>query len=146
MHFVHHLPCFNHFLGYIFPVKESVMAHMKMILYPMALLSLYLIISRKDIREIGAPILAGLAVMPMIVAAFFSYWVFVRHELMALDMVIYVAAIVGAILLARRWRANSFVRNRWPLWIVLFLIAVILTGFLTYHAPEGILFADLGYK
>ena len=146
MHFVHHLPCFNHFLGYIFPVKESVMAHMKMILYPMALLSLYLIISRKDIREIGAPILAGLAVMPMIVAAFFSYWVFVRHELMGLDMVIYVAAIVGAILLARRWRANSFVRNRWPLWIVLFLIAVILTGFLTYHAPEGILFADLGYK
>jgi len=146
MHFVHHLPCFNHFLGYIFPVKESVMAHMKMILYPMALLSLYLIISRKDIREIGAPILAGLAVMPMIVAAFFSYWVFVRHELMALDMVIYVAAIVGAILLARRWRASSFVRNRWPLWIVLFLIAVILTGFLTYHAPEWIIFADLGYK
>ena len=146
MHFVHHLPWFNHFWGYIFPVKESVMAHMKMILYPMALLSLYLIISRKDICEIGAPILAGLAVMPMIVAAFFSYWVFVRHELMALDMVIYVAAIVGAILLARRWRASSFVRNRWPLWIVLFLIAVILTGFLTYHAPEGILFADLGYK
>ena len=146
MHFVHHLPCFNHFLGYIFPAKESVMAHMKMILYPMALLSLYLIISRKDIREIGAPILAGLAVMPMIVAAFFSYWVFVRHELMALDMVIYVAAIVGAILLARRWRASSFVRNRWPLWIVLFLIAVILTGFLTYHAPEWIIFADLGHK
>ena len=146
MHFVHHLPFFNHFLGYIFPVKESVMAHMKMILYPMALLSLYLIISRKDIREIGAPILAGLAVMPMIVAAFFSYWVFVHHELMALDMVIYVAAIAGAILLTRRWRASSFVRNRWPLWIVLFLIAVILTGFLTYHAPEWIIFADLGHK
>ena len=146
MHFVHHLPCFNHFLGYIFPVKESVMAHMKMILYPMALLSIYLIISRKDIREIGAPILAGLAVMPMIVAAFFSYWVFVRHELMALDMVIYVAAIVGAILLARRWRASSFVRKRWPLWIVLFLMAVILTGFLTYNAPEWIIFADLGHK
>ena len=146
MHFVHHLPCFNHFWGYIFPVKESVMAHMKMILYPMALLSLYLVISRKDIREMGAPILAGLAVMPLIVAAFFSYWVFVRHELMALDMVIYVAAIVGAILLARRWRASSFVRNRLPLWIVLFLMAVILTGFLTYHAPEWIIFADLGHK
>ena len=28
MHFVHHVPFFNHFLGYIFPVKESVMAHM----------------------------------------------------------------------------------------------------------------------
>jgi hypothetical protein len=144
MHFVHHLPCFNHFLGYIFPVKESVMAHMKMILYPMALLSLYLIISRKDIREIGAPILAGLAVMPMIVVAFFSYWVFVRHELMALDMVIYVVAVVGAVLLARRWRTSRFVRNHWPLWTVLLLIAVILTGYLTYHAPEWIIFADLG--
>jgi len=144
MHFVHHLPCFNHFWGYIFPVKESVMAHMKMILYPMALLSLYLVISRKDIREMGAPILAGLAVMPLIVAAFFSYWVFVRHELMALDIVIYVAAVVGAILLARRWRASSSVRNCWPLWTMVFLIAVILTGYLTYHAPEWIIFADLG--
>ena len=144
MHFVHHVPFFNHFLGYIFPVKESVMAHMKMILYPMALLSLYLVISRKDIREIGAPILAGLAVMPMVVIAFFSYWVFVRHELMALDIIIYVAAVVGAILLARRWRTSSFVRNHWPLWIVLFLIVVILTGYLTYHAPDWIIFADLG--
>ena len=144
MHFVHHLPFFNHFLGYIFPVKESVMAHMKMILYPMALLSLYLIISRKDIRETGAPILAGLAVMPLIVVAFFSYWVFVRHELMALDIVIYVAAVRGAILLARRWRVSNFVRSRWPLWIVVFLIAVILTGYLTYNAPEWIIFADLG--
>ena len=144
MHFVHHLPCFNHFLGYIFPVKESVMAHMKMIIYPMALLSLYLVISRKDIREIGAPILAGLAVIPLIIVAFFSYWVFVHHELMALDMVIYIAAVVGAILLARRWRTNSFVRNFWPLWTVLFLIAVVLTGYLTYNAPEWIIFADLG--
>ena len=117
---------------------------MKMILYPMALLSLYLVISRKDIREIGAPILAGLVVMPLIIVAFFSYWVFVRHELMALDIVIYVAAVVGAILLARRLRASSFVRKCWPLWTMLFLIAVILAGYLTYHAPEWIIFADLG--
>ena len=144
MHFVHHLPCFNHFLGYIFPVKESVMAHMKMILYPMALLSLYLVISRKEIREVGAPILAGLAVMPLVVLAFFSDWVFVRHELMGLDIVIYVAAVVGAILLARRWRSSSFVRKFWPLWTVLFLIAVILAGYLTYTAPEWLIFADLG--
>ena len=110
----------------------------------MALLSLYLIISRKDIRELGAPILAGLAVIPMIVAAFFSYWLFVHHELMVLDMVIYVAAVVGAILLARRLRASRFVRNGWPLWTVLFLLAVILTGYLTYHAPDWIIFADMG--
>ena len=144
MHFVHHLPFFNHFLGYIFPVKESVMAHMKMVFYPMLLLSLYLAISRNDIREIGAPVLASLAVMPAIVAVFFAYWVFVRHELMALDIVIYIASVVGAVLLARRWRKSDFVRKNWPLWIVLILIVVFLTGFLTYHSPDWIIFADLG--
>ena len=56
----------NHFLGYIFPVTESVMAHMKMVFYPMLLLSIYLCISRRDIREIGAPIFGALAVMPLI--------------------------------------------------------------------------------
>lgn len=144
MHFVHHLPFFNHFLGYIFPVKESVMAHMKMIFYPMVLLSLYLAISRKDIREIGAPVLASLAVMPAIVAVFFAYWVFVRHELMALDIVIYIASVVGAVLLARRRRKSDFVRKYWPLWIVLILVVAVLTGYLTYHAPDWIIFADLG--
>ena len=144
MHFVHHLPFFNHFLGYIFPVIESVMAHMKMVFYPMLLLSLYLVISRRDIREIGAPILGGLAVMPMIIVAFFAYWVFVRHELMALDIVIYVASVIGAVLLARRWRTCKFVRNNWPLWIVLIVLIIVLTGFLTYHSPDWIIFADLG--
>ena len=133
MHFVHHFPFFNHFWGYIFPVVESVMAHMKMVFYPMLLLSLYLVISRQDIHEFGAPILAGLAVMPMIVAVFFSYWVFVHHELMALDLVIYVAAIVGAVLLALRWRKSRFVRRFWPLWILVCIGVALLTGYLTYH-------------
>ena len=72
MHFVHHVPFFNHFLGYIFPVKESVAAHMKMVFYPMLLLSVYLMIKKRDIWELGAPILGGLAVMPLIVVAFFA--------------------------------------------------------------------------
>ena len=135
MHFVHHVPFFNHFLGYIFPVKESVMAHMKMVFYPMLLL---------DIKEFGAPILAGLAMMPLIVLIFFSYWVFVRHELMAVDAVIYVAAMFGAVLLAWKWRNSPFVRAKWMLWIVLAVVIIVLTGFLTYHAPDWLVFADLG--
>ena len=144
MHFVHHFPFFNHFWGYIFPVVESVMAHMKMVFYPMLLLSIYLVVSRRDIHEFGAPILAGLAVMPLIVAVFFSYWVFVHHEIMALDIVIYVASIVGAVLLAQRWRKIRFVRKFWPLWILVFILVAILTGYLTYHGPDWIIFANLG--
>ena len=143
MHFVHHLPFFNHFWGYIFPVTESVMAHMKMIFYPMLLLSLYLVISRRNIKEIGAPILAGLAVMLPVIAIFFAYWVFVRHELMALDIVIYVASIVCAVLLARRWRDCSFIREKWPLWILVIVAGIVLTGYLTYHGPDWIIFQEI---
>ena len=144
MHFVHHLPCFNHFLGYIFPVTESVMAHMKMVFYPMLLLSIYLVVSQRDIREVGAPILGGLAMMPLIVASFFAYWVFVRHELLMLDVVIYLGSMVGAVLLARRWRNSQFVQKSWPLWLALIVVCIVLTGVLTYHAPDWIVFADLG--
>ncbi|MCR4859086.1 MAG: DUF6512 family protein [Bacteroidales bacterium] len=144
MHFVHHVPFFNHFLGYVFPVKESVMAHMKMVFYPMLLLSLWLCVTRRDIREIGAPVLAGITVMPLIVIAFFSYWVFVRHEVMAVDLIIYLLAMVGAVLLTRKLRNVRFVRERWPLWCVLIILIIILTGLLTYHAPDWVIFADMG--
>ncbi|MBQ9889720.1 MAG: hypothetical protein IJM41_10850 [Bacteroidales bacterium] len=144
MHFVHHVPFFNHFLGYIFPVKESVMAHMKMVFYPMLILSIYLSVSRRSIKEAGAPLLAGLAVMPLIVAAFFAYWIFVRHEMMWLDIIIYIAAMIGAVLLAKKWRDSPCVRNWWPLWIFITIIGIVLTGILTYHSPDWLVFADLG--
>lgn len=144
MHFVHHVPFFNHFLGYIFPVKESVMAHMKMVFYPMLLLGVYLAVSRRDIRELGAPILGGLAVMPLIVLVFFSYWIFVRHELMFLDVIIYIAAMLGAIHLAKRWSHSRFVRDWWLLWIVVAVLFMVAAGYLTYTAPDWIIFEDMG--
>lgn len=144
MHFVHHAPFFNHFWGYIFPVKESVMAHMKMVFYPMLLLSIYLMVSRRDIREFGAPVLGGLAVMPLIVAAFFAYWVFVRHEVMIVDAIMYVAAMAGSVLLATKFRKSDFVRNYWPFWLVLAGVIMFATGYLTYNAPDWLVFADLG--
>ena len=144
MHFVHHAPFFNHFLGYIFPVTESVMAHMKMVFYPMLLLSIYLCVSRRSIQEFGAPLLGGLAVMPLIMAVFFAYWVFIHHEMLWLDIIIYVASIAGAVLLARKWRDSTFVRRLWPLWIVVAILGAILIGYLTYHSPDWIIFANLG--
>jgi uncharacterized membrane protein (GlpM family) len=119
------------------------MAHMKMVFYPMLLLSLYLVIKNRDIKEFGAPILGGIAVMPVIIAAFFAYWVFVRHELLPLDIVIYTACMIGAIHFAKRWRKSEFVRKNWPLWIVLAIVIIIVTGFLTYHAPDWLIFEEI---
>ena len=144
MHFVHHLPFFNHFLGYIFPVEESVMAHTKMVFYPMLLLSAYLCATRRDIRELGAPILGSLAVIPIIMAAFFAYWIFVHRELLFLDIIIYLVSMTGAVHLALRLRRSNLVRTLWPLWIVVILLIIVLTGYLTYNSPDWLIFADLG--
>ena len=67
-----------------------------------------------------------------------------RHELLLLDIVIYVASIVGAVLLAKRWRTKPFVQRNWPLWIVVAIIGIVVIGILTYHAPDWIVFADMG--
>lgn len=142
MHFVHHFPWFNHFWGYIFPVTESVMAHMKMNFYPMLLLALYLVISRRNIEEFGAPILAGLAIMPCVVAAFFSYWIFVRHEILPVDIVIYTSSVILSVQWAKHWRNNLKIRKLWPLWIAVAVITIVVTGILTYHYPDWIIFAD----
>ena len=109
-------------------------------------LAIILLISRKDIRETGAPILSGLAVMPLIIGAFFAYWVFVRHEIMALDIVIYVAAMVGAVQLAQRWSKCRGIQKLWPLWLLVAVCVIILTGVLTYHAPDWIVFEDMGHN
>ena len=83
--------------------------------------------------------------MPLIVAAFFAYWVFVRHELMPIDIIIYVAAMIGAVLLAKRWRLSLAVKRLWPLWTIVAIIGIAAIGFFTYHAPDWIIFADLGH-
>jgi ABC-type iron transport system FetAB permease component len=144
MHFVHHAPFFNHFLGYIFPVTESVMAHMKMVFYPMLLLGIYLVIKNRDIREIGAPVLGSLIVMPLIIAEFFAYWVFVHHELTILDIIIYLVCMIGAVHFAKRWGKSEFVRKWWPLWLILTVAIIFLTGYLTYNAPDWLIFEDMG--
>jgi hypothetical protein len=63
---------------------------------------------------------------------------------MALDIVIYIAAMVGAIHLALRWSSNRFIQKWWPLWLVLIAAVIVLTGVLTYHAPDWIIFEDMG--
>ena len=119
------------------------MAHMKMNFYPMLFLGLYLSASRLDIKEFGAPILGGLAVMPMVIAAFFAYWVFVRHELLPLDIVIYMASMIGAVHLAKKWRENRMVRRFWPVWLVVAVLVIVLSGYLTYHAPDWLIFTQI---
>ena len=102
-----------------------------MVFYPMLLLGIYLSLRHRDFR-----------VMPLIVGCFFAYWIFVRHELMLLDIVIYVAAMVVAVQLTRRWRLIPAIRKLWPLWLVDIIFIMVLTGYLTYNAPDWLIFSN----
>ena len=63
---------------------------------------------------------------------------------MFLDIIIYILSMVGAVQLAKRWSHKRIIRDRWPLWIVVSVVFMVLAGFLTYHSPDTIIFADLG--
>lgn len=140
MHFAHHLPFFNHFLGYIFPVNESVWEHMKMIFYPALLTALYLLITRKDAGQISGPIAAGMAGLPFAQALFYGYWIFTGHSLLWLDIVCYVIEIIFVMWLGKKLNECGCVKKLWPLFAVLAVEMIIMLGYLTYHAPDMILF------
>ena len=97
----------------------------------MLLLGIYLSLRHRDFM-----------VMPLIVGCFFAYWIFVRHELMLLDIVIYVASMVVAVQLTRRWRLIPAIRKLWPLWHVVIMFIMVLTGYLTYNAPDWLIFSN----
>jgi hypothetical protein len=35
------------------------------------------------------------------------------------------------------------VRKNWLLWIVLAIVIIVATGYLTYHAPDWLIFAEI---
>ena len=142
MHFVHHLSCFNHFMGYIFPIVETVWEHMKMIFYPMLLLGIYLSISRKDISQISGPIIAGITGFPICQAAFYSYWIFTKTSILWVDMITYIVLMIGLIFGANQLNKNNNVRQLWPVCIFAAIAVAIIVGYLTYHPADMIFFEE----
>lgn len=140
MHFVHELPFFNHFLGYIFPVNECVWEHMKMVFYPMFLLSLYFCISRKDIRQFGGPILASVIAIPAQIALFYCYWPFTHHSVLILDIILYTAVMVAATVYGEKWSRSESVRKHYGIWIAVAVAMIVLLAYLTYNPLDMIFF------
>lgn len=140
MHFVHHASFFNEFWGYIFPVRESVWEHMKMLLYPLLLESIYLICRHRDWRAIAGPVLIAVPAMAVQVALFFSYFVFVGHEISIIDVLEYIVVLAGAIWVGARWSAKPHVRAMAPLAVALIPALAWALGYLTYTYPDWVLF------
>lgn len=140
MHFAHHLPFFNHFLGYIFPVNESVWEHMKMIFYPALLTAIYLWVTRKDVGLISGPVAAGMLGLPIAQGFFYGYWIFTGHSNLAIDIVCYIIEVFLVMLIGNKLNERGWLKKYWPLFAVFAIGMIVLLGYLTYHAPDMIFF------
>lgn len=141
MHFVHELPWFNHFLGYVFPVNECVWEHMKMVVWPMLLLSVYLCIKSRSIKASGGPILAALIAVPVQIGLFYIYWPFVHKAVLICDIILYTAVMVLATVYGIKWSGNTKIKETWPIWLLVGGAMIIALGYLTYHPFDMFLFA-----
>lgn len=144
MHFVHHAPFFNEFWGYVFPVRESVWEHMKMLLYPLLLLGCYAAFRQKDWRAISGPILITPLAWVVQIVAFYVYWLPVGHEITIIDVIEFVIVMALAVWQGEKWSHHENIRRLWPLAICLAVVMIVAVAILTYTFPEWVLFQDFG--
>lgn len=140
MHFAHHLPFFNHFIGYIFPVNECVWEHMKMLFYPMLLTAIYSCVRQKDVHAFGGMIASNLICIPTQIALFYVYWIFTRHAITIVDVIAYLVVMVFGYALGNKLSSKNWIKAHWLLFIIIAVLMILLLGFLTYHAPEWNMF------
>lgn len=140
MHFVHEWPVMSRFVGYIVPVNECVWEHMKMLFYPLFLTGIYLCIRNKSFKSIGGMVAVSLLAIPVQIALFYVYWPFVRHSILIVDIILYVVVMAVAVWVGNRWTLSEKFHRHWTLWWGVAVLMALLMGFLSYHAPDNILF------
>jgi len=140
MHFVHHVPFFNHFLGYIFPVNECVWEHMKMLFYPMLLTSIYMCVRERSVKPFGGMIAANLVCIPVQIALFFVYFVFTGHAITIVDVIAYLVVMIFGYWLGPKFASKEVVRRNWPAFVAVAVAMIVIIAVLTYHYPDIILF------
>lgn len=143
MHFVHHLPWSEsawHIAGYIFPINECCWEHMKMVFYPLLLLSIGISLKNHDWKCFAGPILAATLTIPTQIMLFYSYQIFVGHSVLPADIAIYWLTIFIATWYGVQWGHNEYLRRHWKIGIVVAIVWILGLAILTYHHPDMFLF------
>lgn len=149
MHFEHHLfednpSALGDFLGYIFPINECCWEHMKMVFYPMLLCGIWCSIREKSIQPFGGYILSGIACIPFAIALFYGYFVFVKHTILALDIICYIVEIFCGVILGKYLSQKAAIRRISPWMVVLAVVVLVVLAVLTYHNPDWHIFRYVG--
>lgn len=137
-HFVYDWSGQNVFIGFFFPVNESIWEHMKLVFFPMLLYSFYVNKKMKDTNPcvtssflLGT--LVGTALIPII---FYTYSGILGYNLLVFDLLTFAISVLGGFFAAYKAALSCrFVSYERLLKIAVFLMAIAFFYF-TYFPPD----------
>lgn len=144
LHFVYQWSGKNVIVGLFVPVSESTWEHMKMLFYPMFLLTMTEYFFLEDricgllfANTIG--LLSGLLAIPLI---FYTYTALLGRNFLPLDILTFAVSVVIAWLISYMISLSTL--RPWPEILCILILFLLLTAFIvfTYAPPDFFLFAE----
>jgi len=125
----------------IAPVNESLWEHAKLLFWPLTVTAFCLCGGK--MQALAARLLAAVAASLSVVAAGYIYHILLRGEALAVDVVLYAAAMALGFWLAEPLEKWTVTPGRQKLAVALTCIMAVLFIWFTYAPPETVIFADL---
>lgn len=143
-HFIYEWSGYSTAAGLFFPVNESTWEHMKLVFFPMLLFTL--LASRKLSGEYhaasGSLLLGNLIGTLGIPVFFYTYTGILGRNIFALDIAVFLAAVLSAFAIAWKTKDSRTVRQyQYLIWFVTAVFAVMFFVF-TFFPPGIGLFAE----
>ena len=142
-HFVYEWSGNNGFVGLFSPVNESTWEHLKLLFFPMLLLTIYDLVIPKYSPEQFLPartkgIIYGMA---FIVIAFYSLSGIIGKSIMAVDILIYFVGLYIVFRAEAKQKEQFSLLTEGMAWVLLFVITLAFF-LLTYNPPNLGIFAN----
>lgn len=145
MHFVYDWSGQLSFVGLFTPVNESVWEHLKLVLWPTLIYSIYEYISLKNDRNnfFTAKLLDICIAMVFIVVIFYSYTSIVGHSILFIDILTFlIAVILGQIISYKIMSSKKLSDFSEKSSFILIIIIIIIFMIFTFNPPHIPIFKD----
>ena len=129
-------------LGVIFPVNETSWEHMKMSWYPFLVAGIIISLMKKDKAYFTSFVLGGLLSIVLLIAGFAFYQSFSIHSVLAIDIPLFMAVIIGCALFSFQMSKKEWTKKAFYHFLVIAILTTALIITLTYVHGDGYLFQD----
>lgn len=143
-HFVYEWSGNNFFVGFFFPINESVWEHMKLLFFPMLLYSLFMITRFKDeypciSSAYSVGILTGTMLIPIV---FYTYTGILGRDIVVMDFLTFAFSIIIAFYFGFKLTVTCKFEKYKSLFYLLIIVLTISFILFTYLPPNIGLFTE----